>query len=87
MTDLIDGHQNIENYSPVQTIEIGQNNQCDLTYIINTLFYDSDKIDFYSIETIKSDYLRWKVHDGTYYEWDGKNSAVVFDKENFGKKI
>lgn len=66
---------------------IDRNNQCDLTYIINTLFYDSDKIDFYSIETIKSDYLRWKVHDGTYYEWDGKNSAVVFDKENFGKKI
>lgn len=68
--------------------EIDRNNQCDLTYVINTLFYDDDRFMPLSPQVICSDYMHWRMHaTGDYWGWDGYNSATVFDKENYGLSI
>lgn len=65
--------------------EIDRNNQCDLTYIINSMYYDSPKIMFMSSQVICSDYMHWRQHStGDYWGWDGYNSAIAFNKRDNG---
>lgn len=68
--------------------EVDRNNQSDLTYVINTLYYDSPKIMFMSPQVINSDYMHWLEHGtGNYYGWDGYCSEIAFDKYNKGIEI